>query len=458
MSGRNEKRLMIFTRYPEPGTTKTRLIPLLGSSGAASLQRKMTEHTLARLKGILTQDGLTVEIRYDGGDENLLKNWLGPDFVYRPQGNGDVGMRMKRALEDAFTSDTNTGIIIGTDIPDINEMLIIKAFNALKQKDMVLGPAKDGGYYLIGLHGDIPSKIMDDLFAGIHWGTHHVLDKTLKIVNHLGLSVLLLDELEDVDRPEDLWIWKRVHDQNKSDSKEKNISVIMPALNEAENIAESLSSTGQGKIKEVIVVDGGSRDDTVSIAKKMGATVISSSPPRSRQLNLGAKEATGEVFLFLHADTRLPDHFDRLILSRMTQPGIVAGAFELRIDSPIPVLRFIERSVNWRSRHLKSPYGDQAIFLLSSVFHQTGGFPDMPIMEDLELIRRLRKRGKIVTLPAPVFTSPRRWQNFGILRTTVMNNLIVAAYFMGISPDMLARWYHRSKGLPRKNKTIEIRT
>lgn len=452
MPARYQRRLIIFTRYPEAGTTKTRLIPLLGSTGAADLQRQMTEHTLAQVRGLITQDDLTIEIRYEGSNEHLLKNWLGPDFVYRAQGNVDLGTRMKRALEDAFISGANAGIIIGTDIPDITETLIEAAFDTLKQKNVVLGPARDGGYYLIGLHRDTPSETIGDLFSGLHWGTHNVLDKTLEIATRLGLSVSLLDELEDVDRPEDLWVWERVFDRNKPDFSEKNISMVMPALNEADNIAESLSSIGRGRIKEVIVVDGGSHDSTVTIAKTMGATVINSSPPRSRQLNLGATEATGDVLLFLHADTRLPDNFDRHILNCMAQPNIMAGAFELGIDSPIPVLRFIERSANWRSRHLKSPYGDQAIFMLSEVFHQAGGFPDIPIMEDLELIRRLRKKGKIVTLPVSVLTSPRRWQNFGILKTTLINKLIVAAYFMGISPETLARFYHRSKGLSKEKE------
>jgi GT2 family glycosyltransferase len=129
---------------------------------------------------------------------------------------------------------------------------------------------------------------------------------------------------------------------------------------------------------------------------------------------------------------------------------MVAGAFELRMDSPVPEFRFIERLANWRSRYLKLPYGDQAIFLSTKLFHKLGGFPDIPIMEDFELVLRLKKQGNIVTLPVPVITSARRWQNFGILKTTAINQLVIAAYVMGIDPEVIARRYSRNKGISER--------
>jgi len=447
---RYKKRLIIFTRYPEPGKTKTRLIPLLEAEGAADLQRNMTEHTLVQVKRLSTSRELSVEIRYEGGNESLMKNWLGPDFDYRSQGRGDLGLRMQRSLEDAFRAGATEAVIIGTDIPDITDVIIQKAFDALKLKNVVLGPAKDGGYYLIGLQKKTLPQAIPDLFTGINWGKDGVLNKTIEVVKGLGLNFSLLDELEDVDRLEDLSIWGRAHNLNKLEFLPKNISVIIPAINEADNIANTIESIGPGDKKEVIVVDGGSNDDTVGIAKSLGARVINSLPLRARQMNQGASEATGDVLLFLHADTRLPEKFEEFVLNSFKQPGTVAGAFELRIDSDIPALRLIERLANWRSRCLKTPYGDQAIFILSLVFHQVGGFPDIPIMEDFELIRRLRKQGEIATLPVPVSTSPRRWQNLGILKTTLINQLVIATYFMGVAPEVIARRYHRSKGVSER--------
>jgi rSAM/selenodomain-associated transferase 2/rSAM/selenodomain-associated transferase 1 len=445
-----KEHLIVFTRYPEPGTTKTRLIPLLGAEGAADLQRKMTEHTLSQIKRLSTQRELSVEIRYEGGDKHLMQTWLGQDFEYRPQGSGDLGQRMKRSFDDAFGTGATRVVIIGTDIPEITEGIIQKAFSVLQQKNMALGPAKDGGYYLIGLQKNSLSQAIPDLFSGINWGAGDVLEKTIKIATHSGLSFTLLDVLQDVDHPEDLMIRERSQHTPPSVFKPNRISIIIPAINEADHIANTIESIGPGNKKEVIVVDGGSKDDTVEIAKSLGAKVITSAPPRARQMNRGADQATGDVLVFLHADTRLPEKFEHFVFNSFKHPKMVAGAFELRMDSPMPGLRIIERLANWRSRYLKMPYGDQAIFLSTKLFYELGGFSDIPIMEDFELIRRLRKQGNIVTLPVPLFTSARRWQNFGILKTTLINQMVIAAYVMGTAPEVIAQWYGRKKGVSER--------
>ena len=447
---KHTKRLIIFTRYPEPGTTKTRLIPLLGAKGAADLQQKMTEHTLLQVKKLLIRHELSVEIRYEGGNKNLMQTWLGRDFEYRPQGTGDLGRRMKCSFEDAFKSGASEAVIVGTDIPELTHGIIQKAFNILKQKNMVLGPAKDGGYYLIGLQKNSLSQAITELFSGINWGTGDVLEETIKIAHNAGLNFSLLDVLKDIDHPEDIMVWERFQVKNPAVFNPNRISIIIPAINEANTIARTIESIGSGDNKEVIVVDGGSNDDTVSIATSLGAIVITSPPPRARQMNRGAAQSTGNVLVFLHADTRLPKKFEDFIFNSFNPPKMVAGAFELRIDSPMPSLRFIECLANWRSRYLKIPYGDQAIFVSSKVFQDLEGFSDIPIMEDVELIRRLRKKGNIVILPAPVFTSARRWQNVGILKTTLINQLVIAAYVMGIAPEVTARWYGRNKGVSER--------
>jgi rSAM/selenodomain-associated transferase 2 len=231
-----------------------------------------------------------------------------------------------------------------------------------------------------------------------------------------------------------------------------HISIIIPAFNEADNIAKTLTSIGPSDNREVIVVDGGSHDSTVSLARSLGARVVNSSPPKARQMNRGAAIATGDVLLFLHADTLLPEKFDEHILESLNRPSTVAGAFELSVDSPIPALRLIESLANWRSRRLRLPYGDQAIFVQRKLFHQVGGFPHIPIMEDFELIRCLRKKGEIVTLPVSVSTSPRRWEKFGILKTTLINQLVIVAYFTGISPGVISRWYRRSYKIKQQGR------
>ncbi|MEH1829460.1 MAG: TIGR04283 family arsenosugar biosynthesis glycosyltransferase [Nostoc sp.] len=223
------------------------------------------------------------------------------------------------------------------------------------------------------------------------------------------------------------------------------ISIIIPAINEAGNIKKAIATT-QGSINiEVIVVDGGSSDDTVAIAQSLNVKVISSSPSRAVQMNAGAVAASGEILLFLHADTRLPTGFDEMIRTALQQPGTVAGAFKLRIDASLLSLRWVEWGVNVRSHFYQMPYGDQAIFLTKEVFQQIGSFPELPIMEDFELMRRLKRIGRIVIIPTPVVTSARRWLQKGVLKTTLLNQIVITAYLLGISPERIRRWYRRDK-------------
>lgn len=224
------------------------------------------------------------------------------------------------------------------------------------------------------------------------------------------------------------------------------LSIVLPTLNEAQNLPQVLGIIPAGV--DVVVVDGGSADRTAEVATAWGARVICSAPGRSHQLNRGAAAATGSILLFLHADTRLPEGFEQAIRQTLAQPGVVAGAFRLAINGPGRGLRWVEWGVNLRSRWLQMPYGDQAIFLRAEVFDQIGGFPDLPMMEDFELVRRLRKVGRVAIAPAAVVTSDRRWRTLGILRTTLANQAMIAGYFLGIDPQKLARWY-RDLGKPR---------
>ncbi len=221
----------------------------------------------------------------------------------------------------------------------------------------------------------------------------------------------------------------------------EKISVIIPVLNEAHQVQRVLAPLKVVSDLEVIVVDGGSHDQTVERAKAMGVTVTSSRPGRARQMNQGAKLATGDILLFLHADTRLPEGFTASVRQALSQPNAIAGAFELKIDSPHPGLRLVEWGVKWRSRLFQLPYGDQVIFLKAATFHQLEGFPDLPIMEDFELVRRLKLLGQIVIVSQSVLTSNRRWSKLGILQTTLLNQLIIIGYFLGVDPGQLARWY-----------------
>ena len=226
------------------------------------------------------------------------------------------------------------------------------------------------------------------------------------------------------------------------------ISVIIPTLDEAENIGPLLADVFQADGIEVIVVDGGSHDQTVEVARHMGAQVLTGgSPGRALQMNRGAAAAGGDLLFFLHADSRLPRGFGDLIRRALAAEDVAAGAFRLQIDAPGARLRFVEYWANLRSRFLQMPYGDQGLIINASLFQEIGGFPAQPIMEDFELVRRLRSRGRVVILPDAIRTSPRRWHNLGVGRTTLTNQAIVFAYLAGVPPQKLARFYRRSRGI-----------
>ncbi|WP_028586018.1 TIGR04283 family arsenosugar biosynthesis glycosyltransferase [Desulfogranum mediterraneum] len=230
------------------------------------------------------------------------------------------------------------------------------------------------------------------------------------------------------------------------------LAVIIPTLNEAANLPATLAALAAAAPTEILVVDGGSTDQSCALAAEAGARVIQTPPGRAGQMNQGAELSSAELLLFVHADTRLPREAGRSIRQALDRPGVVGGAFSLGIDHPRPMLRLIAAGANLRSRLLGLPYGDQAIFTRRETFWAAGGFPQTPIMEDYIFIRRLGKMGRIVILPQVVLTSARRWQNLGILRTTLINQLIVLGYTLGIAPDRLARFYRRAKGVAAKKR------
>lgn len=191
--------LIIFTRYPEPGKTKTRMIPALGAEGAAKLQRRMTEATLAQAQKLQTSRPVAVEVHFAGGDRQLMQAWLGSDLTCCPQGEGDLGQRLASAFQASFAGGMTGVVTIGIDCPDLDAGILAEAFEKLKTFDLVLGPAQDGGYYLIGLR-----RLVPELFVGIDWGTSQVRQQTVDMAETLDLAIAFLPLLNDIDRPEDL--------------------------------------------------------------------------------------------------------------------------------------------------------------------------------------------------------------------------------------------------------------
>jgi rSAM/selenodomain-associated transferase 2 len=223
------------------------------------------------------------------------------------------------------------------------------------------------------------------------------------------------------------------------------LSVIMPVLNEADGIEEALRALAPLRARgvEVVVADGGSSDPTVALAYPLADVVIAAPRGRGMQMNAGAAASSGDVLLFLHADTRLPGAADALIRDRFArsgrEPGRFWGRFDVRIAGAHPLFPVIAAMMNLRSRTTGIATGDQAIFVSRSAFGP--GFPDIALMEDIAMTKRLKRIGPPLCLTAPVVTSGRRWEKHGVMRTLLLMWWLRLAYFLGASPDWLARSY-----------------
>ncbi|MEP4079110.1 TIGR04283 family arsenosugar biosynthesis glycosyltransferase [Haloferula sp.] len=417
-----------MTRLPAVGRNKTRLIPALGAEGAMAFHSRLARHAIGRASAFcLCGDGTRLEIRLTGGNTMEGRAWLG-EADWRIQGEGGLGARMARAFETAFEEGAEKVVLIGTDCPRLDHQVLADAFAALERSDVVVGPALDGGYYLIGM-----KRLWRGLFDGVAWGGPEVLSQTMGKAHELGLGCTRLVELPDVDLPEDL------RDGEEALSKGESMSVIIPALNEEAEMAATLKAVKQDGPVEVLVSIGESRDDTRRIAEGMGAKVIEGRSSRAVQMNRAAALARGETLMFLHADTLPPPGYPEIVGSMLARPGVVAGAFRLGLDDGIGAAAMIESLVDVRCRFLKTPYGDQGLFVRREVFDHLGGFPEVGAMEDLKMVRELKRLGRMAIADERVLSSSRRWQEGGLIRTFLRHQGMLAASSLGFSDELIEK-------------------
>lgn len=223
----------------------------------------------------------------------------------------------------------------------------------------------------------------------------------------------------------------------------RRISIVIPALNEAASLEATLQPLQAWRKvgHELILVDGGSHDETVAIAHPLVDQLLESVPGRAQQMNQGAKAASGEVLLFLHADTHLPPGGDRMISESLTS-RYRWGRFDVRLSGPHRMLRVVERMMNWRSCMSGIATGDQGIFVERELFEQIGGFPPLPLMEDLALSKLLKRAvGRPACVRTPLVTSSRRWEQYGIIRTILLMWRLRLAWFLGVPAQRLAQAY-----------------
>lgn len=437
--------IAVFAKPPAPGEVKTRLAEAVSPEDSSALANAFLNDTLNELGSLDWAKSVVASTTEIPFDDRTTETW--------DQGTGDLGARVACILQRGLTHAGEV-YAVGTDAPGLTRGHLEEAREALKTYDAVLGPATDGGFYLLGL-----TRCPEGLLADLPWSTPETCEATEARLTALGFRVAHLSPLDDIDRPEDLSTLEttvasapgRLHRTRRwlRDRAEAPlaISVIIPVLNEAARISGQLQAlASQAPWHEVIVVDGGSDDASVALAEAHdGVQVIHGPRGRGAQLNTGAAAATGDVLLFLHADVRLPPQAARLMTESMHAPETVAGAFRTRTrcdDDDAPkrwVLPFLPLG-DLRPSYTRLPYGDQALFVDASRFHQVEGYPEQPLMEDLELSRRLSSVGRIARLPQRVEVSGRRFMAQPI-RSLVIMNTFPLLYALGVSPARLARWY-----------------
>ncbi|MHB8416822.1 MAG: TIGR04283 family arsenosugar biosynthesis glycosyltransferase [Myxococcales bacterium] len=438
--------LCLFAKPPRPGRVKTRLAAAVGEARAAELA------------AAFLRDSWSAAARAGFARTVLSTPEPWPDDLALPgrpeiwlQGEGDLGQRMERVLRRALEGG-DFAAAIGADTPGLPARLLAQAASALGETDAVLGPAEDGGFYLLALR-----RCPAGLLEGLPWSEAGTLAATRARLEARGLSVRLLEPWFDVDRAEDLVRLRAAMERGEVDAPETarllfregpvparpRVSVVIPALDEEARIGGQLAALGRLPLHEVVVADGGSRDRTVACVRAFPSVrLVASRRGRAAQLNAGAAAAGGDVLLFLHADVRLPENAVDLVAAALARPGTVAGAFrtwtvaEGRRHLLGPLLHLADL----RSRYSRLPYGDQALFVRAEAFRRAGGFPEQPLMEDLELSRRLRRLGRVEIVPASVQVSGRRFLARPAYYTLLVN-LFPLLYRLGVPPAWLAPLY-----------------
>ena len=432
------KGVIYFCKSPEIGRVKTRLAHSIGDKDALEIYKIM-------LKNLL---GLSLHVKrfiaYDG-DKSLFQSDL-PTFIQKGDG---LGERMKSAFLHLFDEGFSQLVLVGADIPRIDEAILHHALESLDSHDAVLSPTKDGGYYLIGFNkSSFVSKAFDDDI----FNNPNVYKLTCKALEPLHVKHGKM--LEDMDVIHDLRQFciefpEHILAQNSKKLLEKlpKISLIMPVFYEDKSAVKTIAyayENAKNRDFEVIIVDTGERTCIDKLHFKNPVRLHTASKGRANQLNAGFEIARGEIVLFLHADTTLPKDWDFLITQALQAND--AGAFKLHINSPSRWLRFIAFATNIRASLFGSPYGDQGQFFKAHVFEKLGKYPAIPIMEDVAIMKALKRQGfRLALLDAHVSTSPRRWHKEGLFYTTLRNRLLSTLYALGVSPKRLARWYRALK-------------
>lgn len=435
--------LIIFTRVPVPGQTKTRLMPYFTPKQCAEIHQCFLRD-IAKTCEKISAD---VFVCHTPRDENhVLSDIFGSETEYFLQDGEGLGERMYRAINTVLEKGYESCVLIGTDVPQVEKEDIEEAFKILSRKDIVFGPTEDGGYYLVGMKE--PKR---EVFEKQTYGHGSVLANTIFGLKAGNLTVGLGKKKRDIDTREDIWYYReRLRVQKSMQNTETGkflmktgkISIIVPIYNEEKTIRLLLNQLRTIKDRcEIILVDGGSTDRTLEYIDS-DFRVLHSEKGRAKQMNVGAKESTGDILFFLHCDSELPKK--PLEQIRYVMKDYRVGCFGIAFHSKNFFLFTCRVISNHRIKDRNVVFGDQGIFLERKLFFDMGMFPELPIMEDYQFSLKLKERGERIGItPKRIYTSDRRFPKGTIpkLREMWKMNRLRKKYRDGMEIQLLADMY-----------------
>ncbi|MFH1930329.1 MAG: TIGR04283 family arsenosugar biosynthesis glycosyltransferase [Pseudomonadota bacterium] len=431
-----KKAILIFMKYPEAGRVKTRLSKSIGREQACNIYQKLVRRTLGMVsdfKHAHTEIDLFLFYYPPESETQLRKAYPGP-WKFTPQMSGHLGEKMGNAFNHVFTKGYGHAVLIGTDIADIMTSDIADAFQALNENQAVLGPAQDGGFYLIGL-----SSTINEIFNFPNWSTPSVFERTLNCFHASAHKVRTLCKRHDIDEKKDLIYF------NSNPLFQDQISIIIPYLSGTKKLA-SLVDCLEAQLwpgDEVVLVRGNGSPEWGTKNISPHTRLIFAPKGRGNQLNHGARVAQRNILWFLHIDTAPPPNFGYHIRKLTLIRHMVLGCFELSFNTSSLPLNLISKWTNLRTKYFQLPYGDQGFFCTRRIFYKAGGFKKQFLMEDVDFVRNCKKMGKLLIVPQPIHSSPQRYLTKGVLRASLQNHFLILLYFLGVSDKRLYEFYYK---------------
>lgn len=445
-----EGTLVLFCRRPQPGVGKQRVAARLGAGFAAGLGQRLLA---AALEDAADWPGPVVIAPAEAGDAPWARGLLARESQVLPQPGGNLGERLAGIDRALRAAGHHRLFYIGSDAPGLTPELYARARAALDQADAVLAGARDGGVTLMG--SSRPWPALHDL----PWSSPALGQALRQRLEQAGFRPCWLDGGSDVDEVEDLpgvvadlagdarparqalRDWLLAHAPPLLPAAGR-LSVVIPVFRDNAALAELLAWLQHPAAPlEVIVVDGADDPGCRALCDRAGARWLATRPGRGHQLDAGARLARGEWLWFLHADSAPPAQGPALVGAALAEAGVAGGWFRFRFRGPDrPGRRLLAGLINWRAR-FGMAYGDQGLFMRRADYLAAGGFPDVPLFEEVPLLRALRRRGRLVRLDAAIGVSPRRWERDGWLYRSLANRALALAYMLGVPPARLAAWY-----------------